>query len=60
MGLLQVGLGDHEVVLDHVQGLVAEDGLQGKDVAAVAQEGDGEGVAQAAEMGAGNAGALAW
>ena len=32
MGLLQVGLGDHEVALDHVQGLVTEDGLQGKDV----------------------------
>ena len=32
MRLLQVGLGDHEVALDHVQGLVTEDGLQGKDV----------------------------
>ena len=40
---MQVGLGDHEVALDHLQGLVAEDGLQGKDVAAVAQEGDGPG-----------------
>jgi hypothetical protein len=57
--LLQVGLGDHEVALDHLQGLVAEDGLQGKDVAAVAQKGDGEGVAVAVGMGVGNAGALA-
>ena len=59
MGLSQVGLGDLEVALDHFQGLVAEDGLQGKDVAAVAQEGDGEGVAEAVGVGAGDAGALA-
>ena len=47
MRLLRFGLGDLEGAFDHLQGLVAEDGLQGKDVAAVAQEGDGESAAEA-------------
>jgi len=51
----RVGLGDGQVVVGHGQGLVAEYALQGKDVAAVAQEGDGPdgGVAVAVGIGAG-------
>ena len=47
MGLIQVGLGDGEVSLDHLHGGVTEDHLQAPGVAAVAQEVDGEGVAEA-------------
>lgn len=36
---------------------MAEDGLQGIDIATVAQVGDGEGMAEAVGMGAGDAGA---
>ena len=53
-----VGLGQVQVFLAHVEGGVAEQHLEGVDVAAVAQEGDREGVAEAVGVDALDAGAV--
>ncbi len=58
VGELEVGLGEEEVAFDHVEGGVAEDGLEGVDVAAVAQVFDGECVAKAVGMDAVDVGTL--
>lgn len=57
--VVDVGLGDGEVVFDHVEAGVAEDLLEGVEVAAVAEVVDGEGVAEAVEGGSFYAGAFA-
>ena len=44
---LQVGLSDGQVLVDHRQRLVPQDALQGKDIAAVPQKRNSEGVAEA-------------
>jgi len=46
-----VGLGDGQVVLDHFEGAVAKDALEGVDVAAVPEIINGEGVAEAVDGG---------
>jgi len=45
VGVVHVGLDEIEITLDHLQGGVAEETLEGVDVAAVAEEVDGKGVA---------------
>jgi len=46
VGVLEVGGDDAGVAADHGEVGVAEEGLQGEEVAAVAQVVDGEGVAE--------------
>lgn len=58
MGCLNVRLGYVEVFFAHIQGGVAEQGLQGVDVAAETQEVNGEGVAKAVGVNVMDAGAL--
>ena len=58
MLVVQVGLDDFEISFHHVQGRVTEHLLQGVDVAAVAQELDGKGVAKAVRVDVGDEGAL--
>ncbi len=55
MGIVDVGLDDGEVALDHGQGFVAEHPLEGVDIAAIAQKVDGKCVAEAVEGDAGDA-----
>ena len=60
MGVFGVGLGEGEVAVDHFQRSVAEEGLEGKYVAAVAKEVDGKCMAKPMGVGAGgDAGAVA-
>ena len=59
MCVFNVDLGDGNVALDHLQGGVAEDALEFEDVAAIAEECDGEGMAEAMGVGVGDVGALA-
>jgi hypothetical protein len=47
VGLGEVDLGDSQVPVDHLEGGVAKDGLEGVDVSPIPQEVDGEGVAEA-------------
>ena len=54
-----VGLGDGEVAFDHFEGRVAENPLEGVDVAAVAKVIDGEGVAESVDGGFLDAGPFA-
>lgn len=58
MGGGQVGLGDVEIVVDHIERGVTEQALKGEDVTAAAQVPDGEGVAEAVGVDVGNAGAF--
>ena len=46
VGVFDIHLSNGQVALDHVERGVAEQGLEAVDVAAVAQEVDGEGVAE--------------
>lgn len=57
MGAVDVGLGNGEIVAHHHQGGVAEDHLEGVNIATVAQVGDGEGVAETVWVDAEHAGA---
>lgn len=59
MGDGEVGFGEAGVGFDHVQGLVAEEVLEGAGVAAVAEEEHGEGVPETVRVDVGDAGALA-
>jgi len=59
VGGFDVGLGDEEVAFDHIEGGVAQGGLERVDVAVVAQVLDGECVAEAVGIDVGDAGALA-
>lgn len=59
MGGLGVSLGNGEVAFDHLEAGVAQEGLEGVDVATVADVGDGEGMPEAVGVDAGDAGALA-
>lgn len=56
MVFVDVGLGDGEVAFDHFEGGVAEDALEGIDVAAVADVVDGECVAESVDGGVHDAG----
>ncbi len=58
MGGGDVHLGEFDVDADGIHAFVAEDGLEFKDVAAVAEEGEGEGVAEFVDAGMVDAGAL--
>ena len=49
--VLNVGLGDGEVGVDHLEAGMAQQALEGKDVAPVAQKLDGKGVAEAVDGG---------
>lgn len=55
MGRGDVGLGEAEIEATHFEGGVAEDGLEAVDVSAVAEVGDGEGVAEAVGVAIGDA-----
>ena len=55
---LEVGLGDVGVAADHFEAGVADEVLEDVDVAAVAQEFDGEGVAEAVGVDVGDASTL--
>lgn len=59
VGVFDVGLDDAQVVLHHFQGGVAHHPLQAVDVAAVAQEFDGEGVAETMGVAIADTGAFA-
>lgn len=50
MGGRDVGLGEGEVAFDHLEAGVAEECLQGKDIAAVAQVVEGKGMAEAVRV----------
>ncbi len=59
MGRLDVCLGQGEIFAHHVHRRVSQHHLQGEGIAAIAQVGDGEGVAEAMRIHIGDAGALA-
>ena len=59
MILIHIRLGDGEVSFDHFEGRVAEDPLEGVDVAAVPEVVDGEGVAESVDRGFLDAGTFA-
>ena len=59
MGGLDVGLGQDQVALDHLQGGVTEQGLELVGVTAVAKEVDGKGVAKSVRVAVGDGGSLA-
>ncbi len=58
MGVFDIYLGDGEIAADHIERGVAEHGLEGEDIAAVAQVVDGKGVAETVGMDAGDVGAF--
>lgn len=60
MGGCYVGLRELQVGIDHCEGGMPEDALQGKDITAVAQEFDGEGVAEAVRVAIPHAGKVAY
>ncbi len=59
MGSGEIGLDDAQVFANHIQAGVPEGGLQGEDVTAVAQELNGECVAEAVGVAIPEFGALA-
>ena len=58
MGLGTVGTDDGQVALDHLEVGMAEEDLEGEGIPAVAQVGDGEGVAEAVGVDVGDGGAV--
>lgn len=54
MGIFDVNFGEMEVTANHIEGRVAEESLEGVDIAAVAKKLDGKGVAEAVGMGVGD------
>ena len=51
MGVFDIGSGDVEVTFDHVERIVAKQALEGENIASVAQEFNGESVAEPVRMG---------
>jgi len=59
VAVVEVVLGELDVEADHFHGAVAKEGLEDVAISAVAQELDGEGVAEAVGVGIDDAGAAA-